>query len=645
LLQFEIIQENKMPDPRQTTPPPPPYYYHQPRKSRWWIPVLIIGLFLLFFVIAIVVFAGLVGSAFDKKTVEVKANTVLNLNYGSNVVEYSPTAPFSIFGDKKKSTFYDIITAIKRAKNDDKIKGILIESSTVSMGFAKASEIQQTLDDFKESGKFVYAYLSYASEKDYYNALPANKIFIEEEGLAELNGFSSSNLFMKDFLKMIGVEMYVEKYEDFKSAGESLSRTGYSDSARHQTRILLNGFMDTFTDAIVKYRDIDKPTLMSCLNRGIYTPDSLLAFNLVDQIATKQELLEIIKKEMFGEESEDKEINLVSSGNYMASDPPINAEIASRDQQLAIIYGVGTIVMQSDDSPFSDEVVITPKDFIKHLKAAREDDNIKAIIIRIDSPGGSALASDMIYKELLKTKEVKPVYASMSDLAASGGYYIPIGCDTIIASPNTITGSIGVITVIPNLSGLIGKLEMRPDTINTTAASQFMNGMYPYSESDKEKLRGFVGGMYDRFVAKVAKSRNMDFEQARSLAKGRVWLGSDAKEIGLVDVLGGFQDAIAIAKKRMGVPEDHLVYTQVFPKPVDEFQALLRMFGMDDTEENIDMTFDIAKSMRLSTSNWAAAYEAMPEEIKSEFDYFMTMLYMSKNENAFFMMPNLINVQ
>jgi protease-4 len=634
-----------MPDPRQATPPPPPYYYHQPRRSRWWIPVLIIGLFLLFFVVAIIVFAGLVGSAFEKKTVEVKANTVLNLNYGSNVVEYAPTSPFSIFGDQKRTTFYDIITAIKRAKNDDNIKGIFIESSNVSMGFAKADEIIQTLDDFKESGKFIYAYLSYASEKDYYNSLPADKIFIEEEGLAELNGFSSANLFMKDFLKMIGIEMYVEKYEDFKSAGESLSRTGYSDSARHQTRVLLNGFMDTFTKTITKYRGIDKETLTSLLNRGIYTPDSLLAYKFVDQIASRQEVLDLMKKEMYGDDKKDKEIEFVSAGSYMSSDPPINAEVASSDNQLAIIYGVGTIVMDKDGGPFSDEVVITPKDFIKYLKKAREDDKIKAILIRIDSPGGSALASDMIYKELLKTKEIKPVYASMSDVAASGGYYIPIGCDTIIASPNTITGSIGVITVIPNLSGLFGKLEMSPDTVNTTAASQFMNGMYPYTEADKEKLRGFIGGMYHRFVGKVAKSRNMEYEHARSLAKGRVWLGSDAKELGLVDVLGGFQDAIAIAKKRMGVPEDHLVYTQVFPKPVDEIQALLEMFGLDENQEDIDIAYDIAQKMKLSSSEWAPVYEAMPEEMKSEFSYFMTMLYMSKHENAFFMMPNQINVR
>ncbi len=634
-----------MPDPKQSTPPPPPYYYHQPRRSRWWIPVLIIGLFLVFFIVAIVVFAGLVGSAFEKDQVEVKANTVLNLNYGTNVVEYAPASPLSIFGDQTRTTFYDIITAIKRAKNDKNIKGIFIESSMVSMGFAKAEEIQQTLDDFKESGKFVYAHLSYASEKDFYNALPADKIFIEEEGLAELNGFSTANLFMKDFFKMIGVEMYVEKYEDFKSAGESLSRTGYSDSARHQTRILLNGFMDTFTKSIVKYRDIDMTTLMACLNRGVYTPDTLLAYKLVDQIATKNEVHDLIKKELFGDDSDDNEIDFVSSADYMASNPPVNAEVASSDNQLAIIYGVGTIVMTKDNSPFSDEVAITPKHFIKYLKKARENDNIKAILIRIDSPGGSALASDMIYKEILKTKKIKPVYASMSDVAASGGYYIPIGCDTIIASPNTITGSIGVITVIPNLSGLIGKLDMKPDTINTTAASQFMNGFYPYTENDKEKLREFVGGMYYRFVSKVAESRNMEFEEARSLAKGRVWLGSDAKEIGLVDVLGGFQDAIAIAKKRMGVPEDHLVYTQIYPKPIDEFEALLQMFGLSDNKENMNISLDIAKSMKLSSSNWAAAYEAMPKEMQSEFDYFMSMLFMSKTENAFFMMPNQINVQ
>lgn len=634
-----------MAEQQKSTPPPPPYYYHQPRRSRWWIPVLIIGLFLIFFVVAIVVFAGLVGSAFEKEPVEVKANTVLHLNYGATVVEYAPTSPFSFFGEQKKSTFYDIITAINRAKHDDNIKGIFIESSMVNMGFAKAREIQQTVEDFKESGKFVYSYISYGNEKDYYNALPADKIFIEEEGMAELNGFSISNLFMKDFLKMIGVDMYVEKYEDYKSAGESLNRTGYSDSARYQLRVMLNGFMDTFEKAIVKYRDIDNVALMDALNRGVYTPDTLKALKLVDEIATKNEVIDMIKKDVYGEVDPNKDIELVSAADYMASDPPIHGEVASSDKQLAIIYGVGTIVMQSDDSPFSDEVAITPKDFIKYLKKAREDDKVKAILLRLDSPGGSALASDLIYKEILKTKKVKPVYASMSDVAASGGYYIPVGCDTIIASPNTLTGSIGVLTVIPNLSGLIDKLDMEPDTINTTAASQFMNGFYPYTEEDKEKLSNVVGGMYRRFVQKVADSRGMSFDEVRSIAKGRVWLGSDAKEIGLVDVLGGFQDAIKIAKRSMGVPEDQLVYTQVYPKPVDELQALLEIFGMEEKKGNQDISYKIAKKMKLNSSQWAATYEALPEDMQEQFDHMMMLYFMARSENAFYMLPYKINVQ
>ncbi|MFA6572042.1 MAG: signal peptide peptidase SppA, partial [Bacteroidota bacterium] len=640
-----------MPDsqPNQPMQPnfPPPYPPYYRKKTRWWIPVAIIGGIILVFIIMISLFIGSISSSFSKESYEVQKNSVLYLDLGKTLVEYEPDNPLNILGASSKATFFDVITAIKRAKTDDRIQGIYYKSSLVAIGFAKAKEIQDALVDFKKSGKFLYAYIETGREIDYYLALPADKIFMPSEAMMELNGFGASSVFLKGFFEKIGIDFYVLGFEDFKSAGESLSRKNFSDSSRKQIRVLLEQRYDMLINAIAKFRKLAPEKVNKDINEGMYSADVFLARGYVDTIITESDLKDKIKKEIFGtgKKAEEKKLHFASIGNYLSAPYKKKEITADKNKQIAIIFGVGAIIDQEGNSPFGGESNITPKKFIKYLKEAREDDDVKVIIIRIDSPGGSVIASDAIYEEILKTKKVKPVYASMSDVAASGGYYIPIACDTIIAHPATITGSIGVILAIPNINGLLGKLGITADTVSIGKNSQFLNGMYPYTDNDKAKLYSIAKPIYDRFLNKVAKNRHKTYDQVRAIAKGRVWSGADAYKLGLVDVLGGMETALSIAKKRIGVPDSMKVFVQIYPEKEDPMVVLLKAFGLekDDEEsmgESLKLTTTIAKIFGFDKQDFMTAYNTLPANWRGHLNYYLNLLYMSNNgEKALMAMP------
>lgn len=660
----------------QGPPPPPPRNPQQPgyppppqrRRSggNWWIPILIIGVVLVLFFIFIFSIVGMVGNAFEEEEVTVESNSVLYLDF-ANVQEYSEPNPFgSFFGQSTKPLSYlNLLTAIERAKDDENIKGIYYRPKMGSMGTAKANEFRAKLEEFKESGKFIYAFMDAGTENMYYNSLPADSIFVPLEGMIEFNGYSITSMFFDKTMDMVGVDFYVQKFEDFKSAGESFSRTGYSDSARYQLKVLLNQRMEYFVNDVAKYRDINKDEVLELMNRGIYTADSMMHYGLIDVYATDLQVRSFLKSRANGEDktfeqviaetdtsdSEDsKELKLISAAKYLSSNPEPKQEIHDEDSQIAIIYGSGAISSgrKGDTPPFGNQdLQIKSGDYVRYLKDARNDDKVKAIILRIDSPGGSVIASEEIYEEILKTRAVKPVYASMSDVAASGGYYMSMGCDTIIAHPTTITGSIGVILSIPNLSGMVDKINLGVDTINTTQAAQFMNGLFPFTESDKQQLYTLSKGIYDRFVSKVADARGMTFDETRALAKGRVWTGQDAYERNLVDVLGGLEDAIALAKDRIGVPEGKLVYVQTYPKAEDELKALLKAFGLDADMQFSNQTFEerIAQKFGMTPEKLITNMQFMPDYMKAEIRYAFQLAEISKRENVIAAMPNQIHIR
>jgi len=620
---------------------PMPPYYQPKKKRRWWIPVLIIAVIFFIIILPIMVVLGLAGSFFEEEPIEVKKNTVLIVNLGEKVDEYAHGNPFEELFGKKSNGFGDILYAIKRAKADDRIKGIYFKASPTIMGYAKNAELIETMEDFRNSGKFIYSFIEMGSESEYYRALPSDKIFMPEEGLLALNGYGIEAMFMKGLFAKLGVDFHVEQMEDYKSAGEMMSRTSFSDSAKKQYRIILNQRHNMFVDAVAKYRKLDKGFINDVLNRGVYTADTLLALGFVDSLMAETDFKDMLKaltnksKDKDKEKEDKKKLRTISVSDYLDAEYDYDDRKFRSDKRIAIIYGVGAIV-DGTDGQMSDEKMITKK-MAEYIKKAREDEKIDAIILRVDSPGGSVMASDAIWKEVIKTKGVKPIYSSMSDVAASGGYYISMACDTIIAHPATITGSIGVIASLPNISGTLDKLDITLDTLSTTAASQDLSISYPFNNRQKDKLHSMIEKVYFRFVQKVADGRGMTFDEARGYAKGRVWTGEDAKKIGLVDVLGGLNDAIKLAKTRIGVSEKEKIRVDVYPKKKDPIEALINMIRGGDSDVSLTKTAD--DYFTAKNSNYAEIYNAMPDNFKYQIDYFRTLIGISRKEPYMYAMP------
>ena len=642
-----------MSNSQQTTlPPPPPPYYMQPRKTRWWIPVVIIVGILAAIVIFFIAGIAVLTSSFEQEPYQVKENSVLYINIAGELEERVNDSPMNIFNMQGGFTQSELMVSVKRAKTDDRIKGIFIKGGLSVLGFAKAEEIREAIADFKKSGKFVYAYLDWGREIDYYLALSADKIFMPREGMMELNGFAVTSLFYKDLFEKIGIDYFVLGFEDFKSAGEPFSRNNFSDSARYQYNVLLSQRLEHFVDAIVKTRGLEKQVVSDALNRGIYSADTLLALGFVDSLIFEEDVKELIREKIFVTEKASKKdkkksenkYKLVSVGKYIQDLPEIKNKkmLADKNKQIAIIYASGPLV-ENVQGQFSNELQITSKEFIASLKKAREDDKVKVIIIRIDSPGGSVITSDAIYEEIKKTTKIKPVYASMSDVAASGGYYIASPCDTIIAHPSTITGSIGVVMAIPNINKLVNNVYLRVDTISTGPAATQLSGLIPLKEQDKSKVKILARSVYDRFINKVAKHRKKSYDEVRAIAKGRVWTGEDAYKIGLVDVLGGFETALSLAKKRMGVPDSMKVYCQEYPERTDAMTKLLRLFGFEDNgdgdEVRTDMSNVLAKLIGVKPEDFIPAYNNLPEGIKKQLKHVATMMKISEKEKVIMALP------
>ncbi len=614
--------------------PMPPNYY-QKRRSRWWIPVVIVGVIVLFFFVVLITIFTSIGTLFQKEPVTVKQNSVLVINLNTPINEYSGESLGTILSTEGTLTFYDLLMAIKKAASDDKIKGIYLRCSNSVIGWAKRLELVETLKNFKQSGKFVYAYLETGNESDYYLALPADKIFLAREGALEMNGFSISTLFLKGLFEKIGIEYYVQQFEDFKSAGETFNRTKFSDSARFVYKDLLLQRYNFFLAGLENFRKIKKDDAINIMNRGVYSSDSLFALGFVDSLINDNQAKEFIRSVVLADkykgDTTKEKVNFVNIVDYSQSQEFSASENTDKENAIAIVYASGPIVQRSQKSPFSFDLEIQPDEFIKNLKKARDDKKVKAIIIRIDSPGGSVIASDEIWNEIINTKKIKPVYASMSDVAASGGYFIAMACDTIIAHQATITGSIGVIAMIPNFSGMLNKIGITVDTISTNTSSQDLNLFIPFSQNQKRKLIELIKPIYDRFVERVAKSRGKSFDEIRAVAKGRVWSGEKALEKGLVDIIGGLNDAIRIASNRIGVPNPTI---KRYPRPMDDFEMLVRLLSKKRDE--------VKAIPELGMLNLISFF---PQEMKAQLEQYLRLHYVAQEEHFLAVLPTLMCIK
>jgi len=501
------------------------------------------------------------------KDVKVKSNSVLHLKLDKAILEREMNNPFEnldIPGMEDGGIgLIELREAIDHAENDDNIAGILLDAPYIMAGFTKISDIRASLEKFKESGKFVVAASDMYTEGGYYLASVADEVIVNPVyGFFEFNGLDAERMFFKGTLDKLNIQPYIFRVGDYKDAIEPFIRKDMSAPSKKHTTYLINMLQNDITNSIATSRGLDPKDVQAISDSAlVQSGEDAISYGLIDHLMYKDQVDSLIRVKTDLEE--DDKINYISYKKYSNS---FNSKKSSKNR-IAVIIASGEITGGKGENN-----TIGSEKFTSEIRKARLNDKIKAIVLRINSPGGSASASDVIWRELKLASKVKPVIASMSDVAASGGYYIAAGCDTIITQPNTITGSIGVFGMMFNLQGLLeNKLGITTDHVQTGHFSDLYNPTRPKTEYELQIFQKQTEMVYEVFVQKCAESRNMTTGEIKALASGRVWTGTDAVENGLADMFGDLNTAISIAAEKAGLADDYKVsYYPVQKDPLTE---------------------------------------------------------------------------
>ena len=541
-----------------------------------------LGFVLTFFFIFILI-AAIVGAASGDKEVSLENNSVLILTLDESINDRSNDNPFANFNfgsmsGGKQIGLNDILDNIGKAAADEHISGIFLDISSIPSGIASIEEIRNALIEFKKSGKFIYAYSEAFTQPSYYLASVADKIYLHPTGMAELKGLRSEVLFFKGTLDKLGVEPQVFRHGKFKSAVEPFIQDKLSDANREQIRSYIGSIWNHMVDGIAIGRKLSTTQVQDIASKMLVTnAPAAVQFKLVDELKYRDEVLEILQKKT--EAKSIDEIEFVSINKMV--DVKDTRDKSGKDK-IAIIFAEGDIVDGQGK-----EGQVGSIEFSKAIRKARLDDKVKAVVLRINSPGGSALASETIWREVMLTKKVKPVIASMGNVAASGGYYIAAPCDTIVASPNTITGSIGVFGLFFNAKQLVNNIGVTVDTVKTNPFADIMTSSRAVTAQESEVIQREVERIYDNFITRVSEGRKISKANVDSIAQGRVWSGADAKRIGLVDVFGGLEKAIEIAAKKAGLTNYRI---QELPYIEDPIQKFIKELGGDSEQAILKKT-------------------------------------------------------
>ena len=580
------------------------------------------GIFLTFFFLMIIgaMIAG-IASRGDKTVA--KANSVLKTSFSKPIVDRGVPDGFNFqpgsFGPTESLGLNDILNNIEKAKTDDNIKGMYFELTDIPAGMASVEEIRKKLLEFKETGKFIVTYSEVMTQKAYYLASVADEIYLNPQGLVMLNGFSVNWSSIKGMLDKLEVEPKIFYAGNFKSATEPLRYEKMSEYNKLQTRELLNGFYDSFLENVAAGRNMSESQLNEIIDElKVQTASDAKKHKVVDKVAYIDQVYDNIKERLAIENDED--INFMSLSKYT----DVKGEEKSfKKNKVAVVYASGGIV----DGQGEDTEIGSAR-YVKALRKVRKDEKVKAVVLRIDSGGGSALASEIIWRELelIKAKGI-PVIASMGDVAASGGYYIACNADTILAESNTITGSIGVFGMMADVSKLYNnKLGITFDTVKTTKFSDFPTSAMvtrAFTEAEERIVQSSVDSIYLKFKSRVADGRNMNLDAVQEVAQGRVWTGTQAKENGLVDVIGGLEMAINIAAEKAGLATDDYRLVN-FPTVEEPFEKIMK-----------EITGSSAKTQQ----------EILKAELGSLFPYFEQIKSLEKMRGVQARLPFVIEVQ
>lgn len=519
--------------------------------------------FIVIFLFLAGMIASLVAMSGDEE-VRVKDHSILHITWKAEIKDRSSDNPlegfdFATMKSKKPLGLYNILCTIEKAKEDSRIDGIFLDMETLPAGLATSEEIRNKLLEFKESGKFIVSYANGYDQKAYYLASLADEIYLNTEGMLLFKGLHAQLMFFKGLLNKLDIDMQIVRGPDnkYKSAVEPLMRYHISDANREQMQVMLNSIWRKLIMAISDSRGISISELNTIADKlELTTAEKALEYKFVDGAVYRDAVISILKEKTG--RKEDEKLNSVSFGNY--SKVKVKETKGLKRNKIAIVFAEGAIVQGSSTEQDMGSATIA-----KAIRKARKDKKVKAIVLRVNSPGGDALASEIIRHEVELAGKEMPIIVSMGNLAASGGYWISTSADYIFAQPTTITGSIGVFGIIPNFEGFFNKkLGINMDDVMTNENSDFIDVMKPLSPFQHAKLNEMVIKIYTDFTELVARTRHLDISYVDSIAKGRVWAGADALGLGLIDELGGIEDAIAYAAEKAELGDNYRIST--YPK-------------------------------------------------------------------------------
>ncbi len=506
-------------------------------------------------------------------------------------------------------TFRDLLGAISRAKEDARIEKLFLRVRSTGLGWAHAAELRDHLLEFKSSGKSLVAFVEYGANRDYFLASAADEIFLHPRTVLDLRGVRAEALFLRRALDKLGIEPEFERFADYKDAPDLFLRDGMSPESREALTGLVATVYGSLVSALVESRGMEREQAASLIARGPFTAEEALELDLVDGLHYVDEVKKKAAPQGKGE------LTTVSVADYLRAPgvPSFGAKA-----RIAVIYGIGAIVggESTEDAVFGR--VMGSDTIAEAFETVREDESIDAVVFRIDSPGGSEVASDVIWREAALTREKKPVVVSMADVAASGGYWIATASDAIVAEPTTITGSIGIYAGKFNLAGLFDKIGVAADGVESSTNAGFFSGSRSFTPEERERLRRILESGYRAFLARVAESRKKTTDEVHAVAQGRVWSGRDAKELGLVDELGGLKRALEIAKEKAGFAADARVELRIFPRKKPLFEYLLANFaaGSRRSLALVDPREALARSPMLRLAADGAVLALMPFQIQ-----------------------------
>jgi protease-4 len=582
--------------------------------------LLIIGGIVLAVVLLAAICLALIVSAVRGSKPTIRDNSVLTLRISGSMPDYLPEDPIRRLLGSDDQSLTTLLNQFRKAKVDKRISAILLEVEMSDAGWAKAEEIRSAIADFRTSGKPIYAYMELGLNKEYYIASACDQIYVTPAGELFITGLAADVMFFRGSLDKLGIYPDIYQIGKYKSAGDTFTRKDMTEAHREFINSFLDDFFNRYVETIASARKKSAEEVRTLIDNAPYGAQQAKDAGLIDGVAYRDDLEKQIKQKLGYKDSDNLRITKVSDYRQVTQE----SLGLNKGEKIAIIYGTGDIGSGKSENGPTGGQSIGSDTMVKALNDAREDKSIKAIVLRVDSPGGSGLASDVIWHAVEAANKVKPVVVSMGDVAASGGYYIAAGASKIIAEPSTLTGSIGVVGGKPVMRGLYDWLGISNEYVLRGKNAGIFRETEKFSPDERKKFEEWLSATYyNEFVPKVAKGRNKDQKEIDALGQGRVWTGAQGKDRGLVDELGGLDRAVQVAKELAKIPADKGVHRVILPVPRTFFQEL---FSGDEA------------SLSAEAKQRQAILSMMPENGRRAFRYAMLM-DRAKNGEAMFLLP------